>query len=96
MWKLGFTQEFDADPNSQYMLSFWIKNDGSEFRISAGGVAPMTGDMKTLLQVSESINDWKLYEYTIEVAEEFERLRIEVNVLQPGTFWIDDIRIIAI
>lgn len=89
----GFTKQFDATPGGQYKLSFWIKNNGSEFRVVAGGVGPKTGDMKTLLQTSEQIDNWKLYEYGIDIAEEFESLRIEVNITQPGTFWIDDIKI---
>ena len=89
----GFTNQFDAEQESTYKLSFWIKNNGTEFRVMAGGVAPKTGDMKTLLQTTEQINDWKRYEYSVLVTEEFDQIRLEVNILKPGTFWIDDIQI---
>ena len=89
----GFTNQFDAEQASSYRLRFWIKNNGAEFCIKAGGVSPKYGDMKTLLRSNEQINDWKQYEYKVPVAKEFNELRVEVNVLDPGTFWIDDIQI---
>jgi len=89
----GFTNQFDAIEGTTYALSFWIKNKGSEIRISAGGVSPKSGDMKTLLRSNDQINDWKQYSYDVPIAKEFSELRIEVNVLSPGTFWIDDIQI---
>ena len=89
----GFTNQYDADQESTYDLSFWIKNDGSEFRIMAGGVSAMNGDMKTLLQTREQIDDWTRYAYEIPIAKEYDQLRIELNILQPGKFWIDDIKI---
>jgi len=49
--------------------------------------------MKTLLRSNDQINDWKQYSYDVPIAKEFSELRIEVNVLSPGTFWIDDIQI---
>ena len=89
----GFTNQFDADQGSTYDLSFWIKNDGSEFRVRAGGVSAMNGDMKTLLQTREQINDWTQHNYEIPIAKEYDQIRIELNILQPGKFWIDDIKI---
>jgi hypothetical protein len=89
----GFTNQFNAEQGNTYKLSFWIKNDGAEFRVMAGGVAPKTGDMKTLLQTSDQTNDWKQYVYVVPVTEEFDQIRLEVNILKPGTFWIDDIQI---
>jgi len=49
--------------------------------------------MKTLLQTSDQTNDWKQYVYGVPVTEEFDQIRLEVNILKPGTFWIDDIQI---
>ncbi len=93
-WKSpGFSNQFDAQKGSTYLLSFWIKNEGAEFQVRAGGVAPMTGDEKILMISNEEIDDWKQFEFSVPVREEFDQLRLEVNVLQPGTFWIDDIKI---
>ena len=92
----GFTNEFfeagKYEGEGRYKLSLWIRNSGSKFRISAGGVAPYKGEMKTLIENDEQINSWRQLEYEIEVTEK-RHLRMELNILEPGTFWIDDVRI---
>lgn len=89
----GFTQQFDAEKGGVCRLSFWVKNNGTEFRVSAGGVGAKTGEMKTLIQTSEEILDWKQYEVSVPISTDFDQLRLEVNVLKPGTFWIDDVQV---
>ena len=92
-WKSpGFTNEFFESGEGRYKLSFWIKNDGTKFKIDAGGVEAMKGNMTTLIEEKEQISDWKLLEYQIDIPKD-RWLRMELNILQPGTFWIDDIQI---
>ena len=95
----GFTNEFSeigtSDGESTYKLSFWIRNNGTKYRVNAGGVAPLEGDMKTLIESDEQSNDWKYLEYEINVPKDM-HLRMELNILEPGTFWIDDIQIVKI
>ena len=96
-WKSpGFTNEFvemgKYKGEGKYKLSFWIKNEGTEFKISAGGVSAMKGNMITLIQENKQIKDWKLLEYQIDIPKD-RWLRMGLNILQQGTFWIDDIQI---
>ena len=88
----GFTKQFDVEPGNTYKLSFWIKNKGAEFQVSAGGVSPTSGEMKILLRSNQQIEKWKQFKYEVPVGEAFSQIRTEVNVLQPGVFWIDDIQ----
>ena len=88
----GFTNEFFEVREGSYKLSFWIKNEGSTFKISAGGVSVKKGDMTTLIEEKKQIIEWKRLEYQIDVPKD-RWLRMELNILQPGTFWIDDIKI---
>lgn len=92
----GFTNEFSDigkfEGEGIYKLSFWIKNHGTTFNVSGGGVSFQKGDMKTLIEGNEEIDDWKLHEYEIDVPKD-RWLRMQLNILQPGTFWIDDIKI---
>ena len=92
----GFTNEFFEVGRyygqARYKLSFWIKNNGSKFKITAGGVASKGGDMITLIESDEDIIAWKKIEYEIEIPEE-RWLRMELNIIRPGTFWIDEIKI---
>ncbi len=96
-WKSpGFTNEFTENGKYKgeglYKLSFWIKNNGTKFIVSAGGVSALKGDMKTLIEGNDQIDGWKLFEYQIDILKD-NWLRMELNILQPGTFWIDDIKI---
>ena len=95
----GFTNEFFDTGRfygpGKYLVSFWIKNDGTTFNVSAGGVAEKTGGMETLIETGASIDEWTYYEFVVEVPEEH-WLRLQLNVLKPGNFWIDDVRISAL
>jgi len=92
----GLTNEFieigKFMGEAKYKLSFWIKNNGAKFNISAGGVSAKQGDMSILIEGNETINDWKYLEYEIDVPADM-WLRIQLNILQPGVFWIDEIKI---
>ena len=92
----GFTNEFFESGKFEgegiYKLSFWVKNEGSIFKISAGSVSAKKGNMTTLIEEKEQISDWKLFEYHIDIPKD-NWLKMELNILQPGTFWIDDIQI---
>ncbi len=88
----GFTNEFSEIGEGQYKLSFWIKNDNTKFKVSAGWVGALDGGMSVLIKDSEQISDWKLLEYQIDIPKD-KWLRMELNILESGTFWIDDIRI---
>jgi len=92
----GFTNEFfesgKFEGEGTYKLGFWIKNEGTKFIMKAGGVSPNKGDMKVLIESDEQIEDWKYLEYEIIIPRE-RHLRIELNILEPGSFWIDGVLI---
>jgi len=90
----GFTNEFfesgKFEGEGTYKLGFWIKNEGAKFIMKAGGVSPNKGDMKVLIESDEQIEDWKYLEYKIIIPTK-RHLRIELNILEPGSFWIDGV-----
>ncbi len=92
----GFTNEFSEvgkyEGPARYRLSFWIKNNGSRFEISAGIIGLMEREMKTLLEGNHEIDDWQFFEYEMEIPAK-KWLGLQLNILKPGTFWIDDIKI---
>ena len=92
----GFTNEFfesgKFEGEGTYKLGFWIKNEGTKFIMKAGGVSPNKGDMKVLIESDEQIEDWKYLEYEIIIPRE-RHLRVELNILEPGSFWIDGVLI---
>ena len=89
----GFCNEYPANPGETYRVSFWVKNDGCQFVVRIGGVSYGAGKYKTIVNSQETIKTWQLYEYQYTIPQEMTAIRIETSILQPGSFWIDDIRI---
>ena len=89
----GFSKEYEATAETTYRVGLWVKNDGSRFRAKVGGVSAFEGEYETIVEAGDSIPEWRHYEHLYAMPEEFDRLRLVVNVLSPGTFWVDDITI---
>jgi uncharacterized protein (TIGR03067 family) len=86
---------FETKPGETYRISFWAKNAGSEFVFKARGVSSFKGDEGVVIRSKETINEWRRFECTYTIPPKM-WLRIHLNVVQPGTFWIDDIRIVKV
>ena len=89
---MSFFEVGKYEGKGRYKLSFWVKNNGTKFNVTAGGISTKEGDMKTLIEGNQQIDDWKLFEYEIDVLKD-SWLRMQLNLLEPGIFWIDDIKI---
>lgn len=89
----GIAQEISVNPNEEYKISFWLKNSESTFLINMNCVNATTESKHLTLKSSENISEWKYFEYNYKVPDKMNKLRIEMNVIKPGTFWIDDIKV---
>lgn len=89
----GISQEIEVEPKNTYIIKCWIKNDGSKFRIKSNAVSAFSKDKGEIIESNTSKQDWVLYELTTTIPEKMKRLRLEINVLESGTVWIDDISI---
>ncbi len=60
-----------------------------------GGVKPKEGKYETIVNSEGNFDNWKLFEYyyTMPNIEGWDNIRIELNILKPGTFWIDNFKI---
>jgi len=89
----GLACEYKAIAGEKYYISFWIKNQGSTFVADIGGVSAKTGEFQNIITTSQSTEGWKKieYQYTMPLHKNNKRLRFELNIIKPGTFWIDDI-----
>jgi len=92
-WSPGFCNEYQALPGEIYRISFWVRNHESEFLIKIGGVSTVKGEYDTIVKSQETLDTWQLFEYYYTIPENMKAIRIEMNILQPGTFWIDDLKI---
>jgi len=88
---------FETKPGETYKVSFWAKNDGSEFVFKARGVSPLAGDKGVVIRSKETFHKWRQFEctYTIPPGPKM-HLRLELNVVQSGTFWIDDLQVVKV
>lgn len=89
----GFCMQYKAEPGESYLVSFWVKNDSSEFIARIGGISETKGQYDTIVKSNETITSWQLFEYTYTIPRSMNGIRFEMNILQPGSFWIDDLRI---
>jgi hypothetical protein len=85
---------FENKPGETYKITFWAKNAGSEFVFKARGVSALEGDPGVVIRSKETIDEWRRFERTYTIPPKM-WLRLELNVVQPGTFWIDDIQIVT-
>jgi len=92
-WSPGFCNEYPANPGDIFRISFWIMNKGTEYYVKIGGITATSGKYDTIVRSNEYSDHWKLIEYYYTIPEKMKAIRIELNILQPGTFWIDDLKI---
>lgn len=89
----GMAKEIDAKPGDAYTVSFWIKNNGATFIAKIGGITATKHNLKTIVATNENSPNWKQYYYKFTMPPHMDALRFELNVIQPGIVWIDDVRI---
>jgi hypothetical protein len=89
----GFCNEYKAKPGETYKVSLWVKNVHSEFFIQIGGISAFKGQYKTVVKSRETIDTWRLFECKYTIPQKMNAIRFEMNILQPGVFWIDDVKI---
>jgi len=89
----GIANEMEVNSGETYKVSFWFKNTGCKFYYKIRGVSAKTG-IEIPMQISTEVaNDWKLVETTYTIPTQMNRLRFELNVISPGSLWIDDVKI---
>jgi hypothetical protein len=75
-----------------------LKNEGCRVRVridSERGESrePRDPILETLAPVSPADGAWREYVYTYTVPANYSNVRFELNVVAPGTLWVDDVRI---
>lgn len=92
-WKSpGFFEDFLTAVNETYKVSFWLRNEGCDFKVTISSSEYMVGSHEeTIIASKENTGDWKYFEYFFKV--QYDRIRFEVNILGPGSIWFDDIKI---
>jgi hypothetical protein len=89
----GMAQEIAAETGKTYRVSFWVRNNGTNYIIKLNAVSAFNTAPGPLHQSNQNTAGWRLYSYDYTIPKGMEKLRFELNVLSPGTLSIDDIRI---
>jgi hypothetical protein len=92
----GLFQLRPAKAKSLYKVSFWLKNQGCEISLLINSEKPKKAppaNRRLLGEEETGINRWRQFEYLYTVPETYDNIRFELNIVQPGTLWIDDVRI---
>jgi hypothetical protein len=89
----GISTEIKAKTGSTYKITCKIKNRGTSFCFRLSGVNAFEASAGPELRSSESFSEWREIELKYTLAENMEKLRLEINVLSAGDFWIDDVKI---
>ena len=89
-----FFEEFKVLPGDTYRINICAINQGCRFRVKVEtGMKGNPGISEIITSTRETFSDWKCFEYTVRIPQSNDNLRLEVNILSPGTIWFDDIRI---
>lgn len=88
----GISTEIKAQAGNTYKITCKIKNRDAAFCIRLSGVNAFEASVGPELRSSASIPEWRDIELKYTLAKDMEKLRLEVNVLSAGDFWIDDVK----
>lgn len=87
----GFAQELPVKPGATYKIGVWVKNHQSQFQIKISSIHGNKAHVGRLSRSNEAYIHWKELTYEYKIPEGMEKLRIEANILQPGTTSFDAI-----
>jgi hypothetical protein len=93
----GLFQVMDAHEGQSYEVSVRVKIQGSSVRLritseSAQSREPRTPVTEVIADETEA-DEWREFTYHYTVPADYDNIRFEMNVVAPGTLWIDDVRI---
>ena len=94
----GLFQVRPAKAKTSYKVSFWLKNQGCRIRLvidseTADSREPRAPIREIIDAEMTGDDTWREFVYTYTVPAHYSNIRFELNVLEPGTLWVDDVRI---
>jgi hypothetical protein len=92
----GMFQSYHAQEGRAYRISFWLKTHGAviQLRICSEALNPSPNPIIASINAEETgDHDWSQFVYTYTVPARYDSIRFEINIIAPGTAWIDNVRI---
>ena len=91
-----FNFHIDGSPGETFKTSFWVRNEGCRFIAKINSQEHPLEYEENIVQTKDSIKEWKLFEYEYTIPPEYKSFGFYINIIEPGSFWIDDVRITKI
>lgn len=85
----GLAQEIPAKEGDEFTVKFWVKNSECEFLVKINGINATESDNGINFKSGDNSDEWKQLKFKYTIPKEMNRLRIEINIIKPGNFWID-------
>lgn len=89
----GIAQEIPVKTGEEYEISFWTKNEGTEYLFNIISVDAFNSSSGPKLQSADNSSEWIRHTYQYKIPAKMKNLRIELNIMKPGTFWIDGLAV---
>lgn len=89
----GMAQEAAVEPGIKYRVSFWVKNEGTEYSVKLSAVNAFGAEQGPVHRSSESTGEWTQHTYDYTIPASMNKLRFELNVLKPGVLSIDKVSV---
>jgi hypothetical protein len=92
----GLFQVFPAIAGRNYRVSFRMKIAGARAIVmvrSESVSAATEGRVAAFDETDAPADAWRAFQWVYTVPEGYDNLRFELNVVRPGSLWLDDVRI---
>lgn len=96
----GLFQVTDAEEGQTYEVSLWVRNEGSAIRLRITSEFPEDGTKAPIVDTigpdRTAEDEWRRFSYPYTVPPPHRDIRVDLGIMDPGTLWIDDVRIVAL
>ena len=88
----GLFQSLPAQEGRAYRISFWLKTREAVIRLRICSEA-LNPSPNPIIDSINAEDGWRQFVYTYTVPARHDSIRFEINIIAPGTAWIDNVRI---
>lgn len=89
----GCAIEQPARKGGRYRVSLMVQNTGCRARLRLGGVSAFKDQLDTLALPADTRDAWVRVQHELTLPGNMQTLRLELNLLSPGNFRLDGVRI---
>lgn len=89
----GLAKEFEVTSGEMYVITFKVKQTETQSKITLHAVSAFQQSAEKVIHLNQPITQWQTYSLDYQVPDDMKKLRLEINVLKPGLFQLDEVQI---